>query len=86
MKDYISYIGVVVANCYADDYKPWYNNRKKEITRNSIGLVINLEKNSYVLTCLHGIKNAYELNFYSFDIKSEGQYKDKIMKIQSDYY
>jgi hypothetical protein len=84
MKDYIAYIGAVVANCHSDDYKPWYFNQRKEITRNSIGLVINLEKSSYVLTCLHGIKNAYELNFYSFDIKSEGRDKDKIRKIQLD--
>ena len=71
MDDLMLYTGLVVANTNVNNYKPWHRSYKEKTqVKTGIGIIINLREDSYVLTCLHGIKNAYELNFYTFDLEN----------------
>jgi hypothetical protein len=70
---------VVAAKARPDTVKIWEKDIKDTIIKTSLGTIININNSSYVLTCSHGLRNAYELIIYKFGKNMEKYSVSKVI-------
>ena len=68
--DYFSRLGIVVTECRNKLFS-WITKESKRVVKHSIGSLIKLKEDYYILTCYHGIKDYELVNFYSFNVSNK---------------
>ncbi len=72
---------IIVAKVKPDSLKLWkkHLHDDKPVIKSTLGTVVNLKNGSYVLTCFHGIRNAYELSIYKLGTRCKKYTVSKII-------